>query len=192
MKQHSPTFTLIAGVNGSGKTTFALDYFKNNQTTFINADLIATGLSPINPDVSQFAAGKLMLGKIKECIDNKIDFAVETTLSSKNYLKTIQQLKQDGWCVELLYLYLPSVELSKQRVAERVKNGGHNIKTTDIERRYNRSVSHLVNEYFNAVEVITCLNNQEYSDLIFKKDKDKIVVYNQDNYDEILRYRNVE
>jgi len=94
MKQNNPTFTIIAGVNDSGKTTFALDYFKNSGVVFINADLIATGLSPMNPDVSQFSAGKLMLAKIKECVDNKVSFSVETTLASKNYLKIINKLKK--------------------------------------------------------------------------------------------------
>lgn len=189
--ENNPTFTIIAGVNGSGKTTFALDYFKNSQTTFINADLIATGLSPTNPDVSQFSAGKLMLDKIKQCINNKVDFAVETTLASKNYLKVIEELKQDGWEVELLYLYLPSVELSIQRVAERVKNGGHNIATVDIKRRYNRSLNNLINEYIPIVDGVTLISNQNDNNIILTKSNNKVTVYNQTIYDDMLRYQNV-
>ncbi len=136
MGKNNSTFTIIAGVNGSGKSTFALDYFKNTDTIFINADSIAMALSPSNPDLSQFRAGKLMLNEIKRRIKNKHSFSVETTLASKNYLKVIKKLKQDNWAVEMIYLYLSSVDLSIQRVAERVKNGGHNIKTADIKRRY--------------------------------------------------------
>ncbi len=189
--ENNPTFTIIAGVNGSGKTTFALDYFKNSQTTFINADLIATGLSPTNPDVSQFSAGKLMLDKIKQCINNKVDFAVETTLASKNYLKVIEELKQGGWEIELLYLYLPSVELSIQRVAERVKNGGHNIATVDIKRRYNRSLNNLINEYIPIVDGVTLISNQNDNNIILTKNNNKVTVYNQTIYDDMLRYQNV-
>ncbi|SMN13202.1 hypothetical protein BHECKSOX2_186 [Bathymodiolus heckerae thiotrophic gill symbiont] len=87
MGKNNSTFTIIAGVNGSGKSTFALDYFKNTDTIFINADSIAMALSPSNPDLSQFRAGKLMLNEIKRRIKNKHSFSVETTLASKNYLK---------------------------------------------------------------------------------------------------------
>ncbi|SMM98598.1 hypothetical protein SPONL_2255 [uncultured Candidatus Thioglobus sp.] len=187
----NPTFTIIAGVNGSGKTTFALDYFKNSAVAFINADLIATGLSPNNPDISQFSAGKLMLAEIKKNILNKANFAVETTLASKNYLKIIKQLKQNGWNVELLYLYLPSVELSIQRVVERVKHGGHNIKIADIERRYNGSIGNLMNEYFDVVDKIRCFDNSDERCLVFSKNKDNITVGNETIYNDILRYKNV-
>ncbi len=145
---NNPTCTIIAGVNGSGKTTFALDYFKNTDNIFINADLIATGLSPNNPDVSQFLAGRLMIQNIKKQITNKNNFSIETTLASKNYLKLIRNLKKDNWEVNMIYLYLPSVDLSIGRVAERVKSGGHNIKIEDIKRRYSRSIGNLINYWY--------------------------------------------
>lgn len=184
----NPMFTIIAGVNGSGKTTFALDYIKDR--VFINADLIATGLSPNNPDLSQFAAGKLMLEKINECIKTRESFAIETTLASKNYLKIIDRLKKDNWNVEMLYLYLPNTELSVQRVEERVKSGGHNIKLEDIERRYDRSISHLINEYFDVINNIDCFDNENSSDVIFSKDGNQVAVYNEKIYNDILRYKN--
>ncbi|SMN00891.1 conserved hypothetical protein [uncultured Candidatus Thioglobus sp.] len=89
-----------------------------------------------------------------------------------------------------MYLYLPSVELSIQRVAERVKHGGHNIKTADIERRYSRSIGNLMNEYIDIVDNLTCLDNQNDSDIIFSKSNNEIIVYNQISYDDILRYKN--
>lgn len=189
--KNNPTFTIIAGVNGSGKTIFALDYFKNTAVVFMNAGLIATGLSPTNPDISQFSAGKLMLDKIKKCIESQTSFAVETILASKNYLKVIKNLKAQSWQINMIYSYLPSVDLSIYRVAERVKNGGHNINLKDIKRIYDRSVKNLINNYFDVIDAITCLSNYSDSKLIFKKNKDKVIVYNQDSYDEILGQGNV-
>ncbi len=191
MKQSNPIFTVIAGVNGSGKTTFALDYFKDSNTIFVNADSIAMALSSNNPDISQFRAGKLMLAEMQKHINKRQSFAVETTLASKNYLKVIKHLKRSDWKIELLYLYLPSVELSVQRVAERVKNGGHNIGLKDIKRRYSRSISNLMNVYFDTIDDIICLNNKDDSHIIFSKYKGKTVIYNQASYDDIVRVKNV-
>ena len=186
---NNPILTIIAGVNGSGKTTFALDYFKNDNTVFINADLIATGLSPNNPDLSQFLAGKLMLKNIKKQIKNRQNFAVETTLASNNYLKIIKELKQDNWQVNMIYLYLPSVDLSIERVAERVKNGGHNIKLKDIKRRYDRSMCNLINDYLSIVDEITCFDNANNRSLVFKKQHNKIMISNTIIYNNILEYK---
>ncbi len=186
---NNPTCTIIAGVNGSGKTTFALDYFKNTDNIFINADLIATGLSPNNPDVSQFLAGRLMIQNIKKQITNKNNFSIETTLASKNYLKLIRNLKKDNWEVNMIYLYLSSVDLSIDRVAERVKNGGHNIKMEDIKRRYSRSIGNLINYYFDLLDNIVCIDNQNNSELIFTKNH-KTVIYKQEIYNHILEFKN--
>lgn len=187
--KNNPVFTIIAGVNGSGKTTFALEYFKNTENIFINADLIATALSPNNPDISQFLAGRMMINNIKKQIQNKNNFSIETTLASKNYLKIIKNLKQDNWQVNMIYLYLPSVDMSINRVAERVKSGGHNIKLEDIKRRYNRSISNLINFYFDIVDNIICINNQNDIELVFNKN-DEIIVYNQEIYNNILEFKN--
>lgn len=184
-----PILTIIAGVNGSGKTTFALEFFKNTPITFINADLIATGLSSNNPDMSQFLAGKLMLKEIKKQCINKKSFAIETTLASKNYLKIIKELKQDNWQVNMIYLYLSSEYLSVQRVSERVKNGGHNIKLEDIKRRYGRSLSNLINDYLPIIDEITCFDNSNNRSFVFKKQCNKITVGNQAIYQNMLEYK---
>jgi predicted ABC-type ATPase len=189
MKNIINKFTIISGVNGSGKTTFALDYFSDSNTIFINADSIATSLSPNNPDLSQFRAGKLMIGEIKNCIKNKQNFAIETTLSSKNYLKIIKNLKKQNWQINLIYLYLPSVDLSIKRVTERVKNGGHNIKKADILRRYDRSIDNLINSYFDFVDNIICIDNQDTRELIFNKNS-KLNIYNQEKYNKIMEFKN--
>lgn len=114
-----PTCWIIAGPNGSGKTTFALEYFPKvvGCTNFINADLIAAGLSPLAPEKELLAASRIFLQEIEEHIGAGEDFALETTLSGRSYLRLIERLQTTGWQVDLIYLALPSAELSKLRVA---------------------------------------------------------------------------
>ncbi|RUA04326.1 MAG: hypothetical protein DSY43_06520 [Gammaproteobacteria bacterium] len=133
-----------------------------------------------------------MLIEIEKCIKNRKNFAIETTLASKNYIKLINRLKQNNWRVQMLYLYLPNINLSIDRVAERVKNGGHNIRLEDIKRRYNRSIENLINDYFLVTDSIICIGNENHSELIFNKNKDNLTVYNQSIMDEILRVKNVK
>lgn len=121
-----PTCWIIAGPNGAGKTTFALEYLPvvANCRHFINADLIAAGLSPLAPERQLLAASRLFLHEIEDCILARQDFAFETTLAGRSYLKLLQRLQAQGWRVELIYLALPSAEMSRLRVAERVAHGG--------------------------------------------------------------------
>lgn len=157
-----PTCWIIAGPNGAGKTTFALEYLPKvaNCNHFINADLIAAGLSPLAPEKQLLAASKLFLHEMEQHIKQKQDFAFETTLAGRSYLKLIQRLKNEGWQVELIYLALPSMEMSKQRVAERVAHGGHNIPTKDIERRFARSLHNLLTDFRMAVDGTLCFMNR--------------------------------
>ena len=117
-----PTCWIIAGPNGAGKTTFALEYLPRVAQCrhFINADLIAAGLSPLAPEQQLLAASRLFLTEIGHCIAANMDFAFETTLAGRGYLKLIHRLQTNGWRVELIYLALPSAEMSRLRVAERV------------------------------------------------------------------------
>ena len=140
-----PVCRIIAGPNGAGKTTFALKYLPEvaHCRAFVNADLIAAGLSPLDPEQQLLAASRLFLGEIEQHIRSRRDFAFETTLAGRGYLRLIRRLRADGWRVELLYLALPSVEMSVLRVAERVAHGGHSIPQADIERRFPRSLNNL-------------------------------------------------
>ena len=133
-----PTCWIIAGPNGAGKTTFALEHLPQVAACvrFINADLIAAGLSPLAPERELLAASRIFLGEIAQCIGSREDFAFETTLAGRSYLRLVERLRADGWRVELIYLALPSTEMSKQRVAERVAHGGHNIPAADIARAF--------------------------------------------------------
>ncbi len=167
-----PTCWIIAGPNGAGKTTFAMEYLPKvvKCTHFINADLIAAGLSPLAPEQELLSASRIFLKEIEERITNRKDFAFETTLSGRSYLRLIKKLKNYGWNVELIYLALPSVEMSKMRVAERVEHGGHNIPTIDIERRFPRSLSNLMSEFSYKVDRCLCfMNDGESPVLVFEQ-----------------------
>ena len=167
-----PTCWIIAGPNGAGKTTFALEFLPTvtDCQYFINADLIAAGLSPLAPEKESLNASRLFLTEIQNRINKKQSFAFETTLSGRTYLKLIKQLQQNGWRVDLIYLALPNTEVSRLRVAERVSHGGHNIPLKDIKRRFPRSLSNLLNEYSSLVDYCQCyFNADEEPVLIFEQ-----------------------
>ncbi len=156
-----PVCWIVAGPNGAGKTTFALDYLPSvaGCQTFVNADLIAAGLAPLAPEGMAIAASRMFLREISENILARRDFGFETTLSGLAHRRLIKRLRSEGWWVEMLYLALPSVEMAKSRVAERVRHGGHNIRHADIERRYFRSLDNFLGEYALLVDRAVCYCN---------------------------------
>jgi predicted ABC-type ATPase len=167
-----PTCWIIAGPNGAGKTTFALEYLPKVALCrhFINADLIAAGLSPLAPEQQLLAASRLFLYEIEDHIAAGQDFAFETTLAGRSYLKLIRRLQAGGWRVELIYLALPNTEMSRLRVAERVAHGGHDIPTDDIARRFPRSLHNLFQLFSPLVDHTVCfMNNDTVPMLIFQQ-----------------------
>lgn len=178
-----PTCWIIAGPNGAGKTTFALEFLPQvaNCSSFINADLIAAGLSPLAPEKELVAASRIFLSEIRANIKKREDFAVETTLSGKSYLKLIKQLQEDNWRVELIYLALPNIEVSSFRVAERVAHGGHNIPSNDIIRRFPRSLANLLDLFSYQVDQCQCyMNANEEPILLFEQHGKNRIIYQQD------------
>jgi predicted ABC-type ATPase len=157
----APICRIIAGPNGAGKTTFALTYLRQfpEAQSFVNADLIAAGLSPLAPQQQLLAASRLMLKEIDNHIKARRSFAFETTLSGRGYLQLIRRLRSSGWRMELVYLALPSVELSILRVAERVAPGGLNVPLPVLERRFPRSIQLLLDTYAPAVDHALCNMN---------------------------------
>lgn len=185
-----PTCWIIAGPNGAGKTTFALEYLPQAAqcSRFANADLIAAGLSPLAPERELLAASRLFLGEIEACIAAREDFAFETTLAGRSYLKLISRLRADGWWVELIYLALPSMEMSKLRVAERVAHGGHNIPAADIERRFARSLANLLNTFSAQVDACRCFMNSDATpELVFEQQGDVRSVVHTEYYQHLLK-----
>ncbi len=181
-KPLKPTCWIIAGPNGAGKTTFALEYLSDlaGCENFVNADLIAAGISPLAPEKELLAASKIFLKEIKNYIKQRKDFSFETTIAGKSYLKLIDSLVNGGWNVELIYLALPDVDASIMRVAERVLHGGHNISIDDIKRRFPRGLSNLINLYSKAASRTRCfMNSNEIPELIFETKGENITIYNE-------------
>ena len=136
---------IIAGPNGAGKTTFAKNFLPQEAHTFrfINADLIAAGLAPFNPESVSFKAARLMLNELDEYTTAGESFAFETTLSGAHYLQRMQEWKDLGYSVKLWFIALSSPELAISRVKERVAQGGHNIPEEVIRRRYTAGLKNL-------------------------------------------------
>lgn len=129
---------IIAGPNGAGKTTFAREFLPNEAgcPIFVNADLIAAGLSPFQPELAAVKAGRLMLKEIHAYARLGVSFAFETTLAGRTYARMIPGWQEEGYHVKLLFLDLPSVEMAIARVAERVRQGGHDVREAVIRRRF--------------------------------------------------------
>ena len=145
---------IIAGPNGAGKTTFAGEFLPNEAACpeFVNADLIAAGLSPFQPDQVAFAAGRLMLGRIRDLVRAGKSFAFETTLSTRSYLRLIPHWQAAGYRVKLCFLRLPDADFAIRRVAQRVRFGGHDIPPATIRRRFERGWENLQSGYLGIVD----------------------------------------
>ena len=137
---------IIAGCNGAGKTTVSNTILPKSLLVkeFVNADEIAKGLSPFNPEGVAIEAGRLMLKRIEELLNAEESFSIETTLATKSYVNLVKRAHEKGYVVHVLFFWLDSIELAKMRVADRVANGGHNIPTDVIERRYYLGIRNLV------------------------------------------------
>jgi predicted ABC-type ATPase len=156
-----PKIIIIAGPNGAGKTTFARDFLPKEAACpyFVNADLIAAGLSPFVPAAAAIKAGKLMLHEIKGYVARHESFAFETTLSGLGYLRHIRDWRASGYHVTLFFLTLPSIEMAIARVAERVSQGGHDIPEAVIRRRFVTGVRNFYGHYRDAVNAWAVYDN---------------------------------
>ena len=163
---------IIAGCNGAGKTTASFTILPEilNCYEFVNADEIAKGLSPFQPKNSAIEAGKIMLRRIEYLLNENSGFAFETTLSTKSYKNTILKAQAAGYNVTLLFFWLQTVELAKKRVQKRVSEGGHDIESEVIERRYLSGIRNLFDIYLPIVNEVLIFDNSEGKhELIAKK-----------------------
>ncbi len=149
MLNQTPHISIIAGPNGAGKSTCGPSVLQNHFQIheFVNADTIASGLSAFNPEDIAIEASRIMLKRIKTLAKNKISFAFETTLSSRSFAPWIKKLKNEGYRFSLLYFWLHSAELAVERVAERVRLGGHSVPEDTIRRRYEKSLENFFHLY---------------------------------------------
>lgn len=144
-----PELLIIAGPNGAGKTTFVNTFLPEytNVREFVNADLIAKGISPFEPEGALIEAGKTLLTRVNQLIEAKTSFAFETTLSGKGYINLIRRAKENGYFIKLYFIYLNSTELSIKRIQDRVLKGGHNVPKEITIRRYTRSLANFFHLY---------------------------------------------
>lgn len=145
----SPRCIIIAGPNGAGKTTFAREFLTKEADIlhFVNPDLIASGLSPLRPEIAAIAAGRLFLHELDRLAKARADFAFESTLSGLTYLHRLKRWKAFGYTIEIVYLRISSSRLALRRIATRVKQGGHNVPRADVIRRFTRSQDNFEKHY---------------------------------------------
>ena len=177
-----PELFIIAGCNGAGKTTAAYNLLPEvfDTTEFINADEIARGINKDEVESAAFAAARIMLQRIDSLIENKQSFAFETTLSGLTYIKIIEKARANGFDVTLFFVYLESAAMAGDRVAFRVKKGGHHIPKDVIERRYLKGLKNLP-KYAAIVQNWYLLNNSG--------DKYLMIAKNIDGIKEILNFK---
>lgn len=179
---------IIAGPNGSGKTTFAQKFLPKYCTHFINADLIAQGLSPFSPVVAAMKAGRLVLKEIEEASNKGANFAFETTLSGKTYLALLKKLKNKGYRVHLFFLWIPSPNLALERIKDRVAGGGHDVPAVDVRRRFKRSIENFLKVYEPLLDTWMLYDNSESEPrLVAEKINGKLLVKDEALFKKLLR-----
>ena len=144
-----PKCIIIAGPNGAGKTTLAREFLAQEADVvhFVNPDLIASGLSPLRPELAAIAAGRIFLRELDRLAKHRKDFAFESTLSGLTYLSRLKRWKRSGYRIEIIYLRMSSPQLALRRIAARVKQGGHKVPRADVIRRFTRSWSNFEKHY---------------------------------------------
>lgn len=178
---------IIGGCNGAGKTTASFNILPEilHCKEFVNADEIARGLSPFQPEHVAIEAGRIMLKRIDELIKANQDFSFETTLASKSFIRTIDKAKSKGYYITLIFFWLESIALAKDRVKKRVSEGGHHIENNVIERRYLSGIKNLFSLYCHKVDsLLNYDNSQVESSLIAEKavEDNLFTIHNADKF----------
>ncbi len=164
---------IIAGPNGAGKTTFAREFLVREAScpSFVNADLIAAGLSPFTPEQAAFRAGRLMIEEIRGYVGRRESFAFETTLSGRLYAQHIRQWQETGYRIKLIFLRLPDVEIAVKRVRIRVAQGGHDVDESVIRRRFDKGWNNFHNIYKKLVDAWVLYDNSGESPQLIDEEK---------------------
>ena len=190
-----PKLYVIAGPNGSGKTTFAEKFLPGYAECFefINADMIAKGLSPFAPARVAVKAGKILLDQIGDCCRRRADFAFETTLAGRAYVRLLRKMRQSGYELHLFFLWLPAVKLSLARIADRVRKGGHDIPERDVRRRFSRGLKNLFNAYSPLFDTWSIFDNATGTpEQVFRTEQGTLTVSNELKYRKILKQARVK
>lgn len=183
---------IIAGCNGAGKTTASYTILPEiiECKEFVNADEIAKGLSPFQPEKVSFEAGRIMLNRINELLEDNESFAFETTLSTKSYRNKILKAKMQGYTITLLFFWLNNIELAKERVKIRVKEGGHNIPNDVIERRYLKGIINLFDIYLEIVDGTLIFDNSygKHELIAQKIEKEDLIIFDLEKYKQLKQF----
>ncbi len=186
MNANHPNVYIIAGPNGAGKTTFAKEFLPLYAKchSFVNADLIAQGLSPFEPQGAAIKAGRIVLEQIRELSQNRVDFGFESTLSGRTYLSLLESLRSSGYVIHIFYLWIPSIDLALSRIQERVASGGHNIPDADVRRRFGKSLNNFFNHYKGLADYWSIFNNSTVPPtLIARASHGKIEIFERKIYE---------
>ncbi len=184
---------IISGCNGAGKTTASYTVLPEilDCREFVNADEIARGLSPFNPESVAIEAGRLMLQRIEYLLEKEETFSIETTLATKSYINLVHRAQAKGYTVRLLFFWLNSPELALMRITERVAKGGHNIPETIVRRRYVAGISNLFRLFMDEVDFWVIYDNSEYPTVQIAsggKSDDRINILVESTYKTLLDY----
>ena len=182
---------IISGCNGAGKTTASFTILPEilNCKEFVNADNIAFGLSPFQPEKVAFEAGRIMLERIDTLLKSNENFAFETTLATKSYKHKLLRAKQNGYTIKLLFFWLPTIEMAINRVSMRVSEGGHDIPISTIARRYSRGIENLFKIYIPLCDSWMVFDNEEYPNIIAKGIKnEEIEIFEKTKWDLITNF----
>jgi len=192
-KEHKNLY-IISGCNGVGKTTASLTILPEilNCKEFLNAEEIAQNLQGLESGQANFNSGRIMIGKMNGLLKENVSFAVETTLASRCYKSKIIEARTKGYNVILLFFWLQSIELAKERVRIRIKEGGHIVEPEIIERRYKGGIKNLFSIYLSTADTVLIFDNSEgIYDLIAEKiDNDDIHILNEKKFNNLKNYYN--
>lgn len=186
-----PKLFIISGCNGAGKTTASYTILPDmlKCSNFVNADEIARGLSPFDPESASIQAGRIMLTRVEELLTNRQDFAIETTLATRTYINLIRRAQKCGYTVTLLYFWLNMPSLAIERVKLRVESGGHNVSEERIRRRYDMGIKNLFNIYIPECEYWMIIDNSYTPVLICEGGKDITTkIHNKTLFNQLINY----
>ena len=169
---HTPRCIVIAGPNGAGKTTFAREFLPRGAGVghFVNADLIAAGLSPFRPALVALSAGRLVLRELDRLAASRTDFAFESTLSGRSYVGRLRRCKRAGYRIEFVFLRLTSPQLALRRIAARVRQGGHDVPKADVLRRFDRGWANFETVYRPLADAWAVYDNSGIRPTLLEKE----------------------
>jgi len=190
-KNRRPHLYIIAGPNGAGKTIFARKFLPQYAECleFVNADLIAGGLSPFAPERAAILGGRLMLDQIHSLAERGLDFGFETTLSGKAYVKLLQDMRKEGYLIHIFFLWITSVKLALERIKLRIRNGGHPIPENVVRRRFDRSLPNFLRFYKPLADSWAIFDNSgDTPKMIAFEESGKLEILDPDLIGTLLKY----